>query len=119
MKPKTLILMVVAVVCGLAASYMTSRLLAERSTGKDEDDKVTVLVAKQNLAIGTRIAEPEKYFMEKAYVRGEEPKKALRSFDQVKDRRLNKSLTAEQFVAAEDLYDKNSEGLAAVMPAGI
>ena len=30
MKPKTLILMVVAVTCGLGASYMTSRLLAER-----------------------------------------------------------------------------------------
>ncbi len=31
MKPKTMILMVVAVVCGLGASYMTSRLLADRS----------------------------------------------------------------------------------------
>ena len=32
MKPKTMILMVVAVVCGLAASYMTSRLLADKAT---------------------------------------------------------------------------------------
>ena len=31
MKPKTMILMVVAVVCGLAASYMTSRLLADKA----------------------------------------------------------------------------------------
>ena len=30
MKPKTIILMVVAVVCGLAASYMTSKVIAER-----------------------------------------------------------------------------------------
>ena len=30
MKPKTMILMVVAVVCGLGASYMTSKLLADR-----------------------------------------------------------------------------------------
>jgi len=28
MKPKTMILMAVAVVCGLGASFMTSRLLA-------------------------------------------------------------------------------------------
>src|SRR5436305_1695536 len=40
MKPKTLILMVVAVTCGLGASYMTSRLLAERQT--DDTDKVAI-----------------------------------------------------------------------------
>ena len=31
MKPKTMILMGLAIVCGLGASYMTSRLLAERN----------------------------------------------------------------------------------------
>ena len=35
MKPKTLILMVVAVTCGLGASYMTSRLLAKTKSPAD------------------------------------------------------------------------------------
>ena len=43
MKPKTLILMVVAVTCGLGASYMTSRLLAERQP--EDTEKVKILVA--------------------------------------------------------------------------
>ena len=32
MKPRTMILLVVAIVCGLAASYMTNRLLADKGT---------------------------------------------------------------------------------------
>ena len=44
MKPKTLILMVVAVSCGLGASYMTSRLLADR---EQDVEKVAVLIAKK------------------------------------------------------------------------
>ena len=46
MKPKTMILMVVAVACGLAASFMTSRYLAgqNRQPAADEE-KVKVLVA--------------------------------------------------------------------------
>ena len=43
MKPKTLILMGVAVVCGLAASYMTSKLLG---SAKEE-----VLILKAKVAV--------------------------------------------------------------------
>ncbi len=46
MKPKTMMLMVVAIGCGLAASYMTSKLLAERNNAQTEEPKVKVLVAK-------------------------------------------------------------------------
>src|SRR5437667_10236014 len=90
MKPKTLILMVVAVGCGLAASYMTSRVIAERGNANADEEKVKVLVAKQNLAMGTLIKDPEKYFEEKAFTKGEEPKRALRDFGLLKDRMLNK-----------------------------
>ena len=62
MKSKTMILMVVAIGCGLAASYMTSRLLAERADSKDqEQEKVTIVVAKQNLSMGTLIKDPERF----------------------------------------------------------
>jgi pilus assembly protein CpaB len=119
MKPKTMILMVVAVGCGLVASYMTSRLLSERNAAQPEEEKVTVLVAKNSLSMGTRVKEPEKLFVEKQFVAGQEPKKAIRSFDQVKDRLLNKSLAAEQFVTSDDLLDKNMSNLDAQLPPGM
>ena len=66
MKPKTLILMVVAIVCGLGASYMTSRLLAERGDAPPpEQPKVTVLVAKKTLDMGTFVKNPPEVFVEK------------------------------------------------------
>ena len=40
-------LMGVAIACGLGASYMTSRLLAERQS--DDEPKITVLVARKAL----------------------------------------------------------------------
>jgi len=119
MKPKTLILMFVAIACGLAASYMTSRLLAERGTKDQVEEKVKILVAKKNLGMGTLIKDPEALFEEKAFTKGEEPKKAIRAYDQLKDRRLNKPLAAEQFVSADDLMDKSQDGLSALMAKGM
>ena len=77
MKPKTIILMVVAVVAGLAASYMTSKVIAERNNDQgSEEEKVTILVAQKKIAFGTLIKDPQKFFVEKPYTKGEEPKKA-------------------------------------------
>src|SRR5437588_11946903 len=102
MKSKTMILMVVAIGCGLAASYMTSRVIAERSDAAPEE-KVAVLVAKQNLPMGTVIKDPERLFEEKQFIKGAEPKKAIRNYEQLKDKDHNKPLSAEQFVTREDL----------------
>jgi pilus assembly protein CpaB len=118
MKPKTLILMIVAVVCGLAASYMTSRVIAERGTQSDVE-KVGVLVARRNLAMGILITDPDKLFEEKQFTKGEEPKKAIRDIDELKGRRLNKPLNAEAFVTDDDLINKDKDGLAALMPKGM
>src|SRR5438445_1541443 len=118
MKPKTLILMVVAIGCGLVASYMTSRVIADRQE-KPTEEKVTVLVASQNIPMGTHIKDPEKYFEEKQFTKGEEPKKAIREFETLKDKRLNKPLSAEQFVTPDDLQNKDQEGIAALMKPGM
>jgi Flp pilus assembly protein CpaB len=90
-----MILMVVAVGCGLAASYMTSQLLAERNNGQEEQqEKVKVLVAKVNLEMGLLIKDPKQYFKEKTYTKGDKPTKALtdQDYEQLKDRRLIKPL---------------------------
>ncbi len=119
MKPKTLVLMFVAIGCGLAASYMTSRVIAERNSDQAEVEKISVLVAKKNINLGTLIKNPEAMFEEKFFVKGEEPKKAIRAFDQLKDKRMNKPVTAEQFVTEEDLIDKTSGSLEAVVQPGM
>jgi pilus assembly protein CpaB len=113
-----MILMVVAIVCGLAASYMTSRVIADRSSDT-EVEKVTVLVAKKNISMGTLLKEPEKVFEEKQFTKGEEPKRAIKTYDLIKDRRLNKPLSAEQFVTPDDLNDKSQDGLAGGMAKGM
>src|SRR5262245_22149465 len=92
MKPRTLILMGVAVVCGLVASYPTSRMLAQQGS-QQEQPKISVLVAKVKVPYGTQLKDPEKYFTTKEFPAGTEPKRAFRTFDEVKDRRVNKGVS--------------------------
>src|SRR5437660_139536 len=119
MKSKTMILMVVAVVCGLGASYMTSRLLAERREPQQEEEKVKILVARKNIPQGQFIKNPEDWFIEKEFSVDDAPKKAVRNFEEAKDRVLNKPLNAEQWVSAEDLLRKDQAGLQAALPKGM
>lgn len=104
MKPKTMILMVVAVTCGLGASYMTSRLLAERGDAP-ETPKVKILVAKKTLNQGDTLKNPQDLFEEKVYTEGEEPRAAIASFDQLKGRIIARSLRAGDHITAEDTFD--------------
>jgi pilus assembly protein CpaB len=117
MRSKTLILMFVAIGCGLVASYMTSRLIADRGK-ENEEEKVTVLVARQNITMGTLLKEPEQLFEEKQFTKGEEPKRAIRTFDELRDRRMNKPIGAEQFVTPDDVIDKSQDGFAYGLPKG-
>jgi pilus assembly protein CpaB len=122
MKPKTIVLMVVAVGCGLVASYMTSQLLAERGSGQDQtEEKIKILVAKKNLDLGLLIDKPERLFKVKLYLKGQEPEKALTDadFDKLRDRRLLKPLKTDEFVTAADLIDKNQNSLSARLPKGM
>lgn len=105
MKPKTLILMVVAVTCGLGASYMTSRLLAERGSGDSE--KTNVLVARRQLNMGQPIKVPQDMFEEKQYVKGEEPPGAVTDYELLKGRILKKSLRQGDFIRVEDMLGAN------------
>lgn len=55
-KPKSLILMILAILCGLVASYLTSRIIAEKQ------ETVRALMAKQDFSAGTLIKQPEVMF---------------------------------------------------------
>ncbi len=111
MKPKTMILMVVAVVCGLGASYMTSRLLAERDDKPAEAavvEKVTLLVAKKNLEIHTPFKKkPEDFFKEKQFTLEDAPKDALKPEDiaKLKDKYLKRGLRKDDHILPDDVVD--------------
>jgi pilus assembly protein CpaB len=118
MKPKTMMLMVVAVGCGLAASYMTSRLLAERSNGPAEEQKIKILVAKAKVPAWVLIKDPEKYFEEKDVPESAAPKKALKEFAKVKDQRLSQALVEGDYVQEDKLVSAEQSGLLAKLPSG-
>jgi pilus assembly protein CpaB len=113
MKPKTMILMAVAVVCGLGASYMTSQLLAQRDEGPAEApvvEKVTLLVAKKNIDMHTALRKkPDDFFQEKTFVKDDAPKDALTPEDmpKLKDKYLKRGLRKGDHVLADDLMDNN------------
>jgi hypothetical protein len=104
MKPKTLIVMLVAACSGAVGSYLTGLVTAQLAV-PTEAEKVSVLVARQNIATGTLLRVPDKFFEEKQFIKGEDPTGVIRSFNELKDRRLNKPLRAEQFVTAGDLSE--------------
>ena len=123
MKPKTLILMVVAVSCGLGASYMTSQLLAERQQAVPDDAgqvaKVTVLVAKKPLSPGTVFKTPEEDFQPKQFDKGQEPANALTDVNQLRGERLKRPLRIGDYVSKDDLVDKNAAGIGEDLPKGM
>src|SRR4051794_13634706 len=98
MKPKTIVLMVVAVTCGLGASYMTSRLLAQRGQPEAEE-KVIVFVASKPLDQGRMIKKPEDDFEAKEYLAGSEPKDAITKLEELKGKMLKRSLRKGDWIS--------------------
>lgn len=119
MKPKTMMLMVVAIGCGLAASYMTSRLLAERNNAVVEEEKVSVLTAKIKVPAWVLIKDPEKYFEQKEVPVSIAPKKGLKEFKDVKDQRLSQGLSEGEYVLEDKLVNPEQVGLIAKLPPGM
>src|SRR5262249_47390994 len=66
-----------------------------------------------------QIADPKEWFEEKEFTEGEEPKKSIKSFDEIKGKRLNKTLSPDHPVTTDDLMDpKGGSALPAVLPKG-
>ena len=117
MKPKNMILLVVAIGCGLVASYMTSRLLAERGNNTGEA-KVGIVVAKKKVAAWTIVKDPDAYFAIKEVPESAVPKKALTTLEAVKTKRVAKTLSEDAFIMEDDLVDPKSSGLEMQMAPG-
>lgn len=108
MKPKTIILMVVAVACGLVASYMTSRLLADRNTAPP-DNQVTVVIAKKKVPAFTTIKNPEEFFEVQQVTDGPDRAKAIRSLDDLRGKRLKRAIGDGATVRTDDLASKEDQ----------
>ncbi len=119
MKPKTMMLMVVAIGCGLVASYMTSKLLAERNAPPVEEPKVKILAAKTRVPAWAPIKEPEKYFEEKEVPESLAPKKGLHELSKIKDQRLVVALSEGEYVLEDKLVNVEQAGLIAKLPPGM
>jgi pilus assembly protein CpaB len=104
MNPKTVILMLVAVTCGLLASFMTSRYLAAGQQAPKEEAKVRVLVAKKKINGYTRLTDPEA-FEERLFDQNSVPKDAVTDFETVKGRVLKAPLGEGKVLAESDLVD--------------
>jgi pilus assembly protein CpaB len=115
MKQKTVVLIVLAVVCGLGASFMTSKLLADR---QQQEETVKVLVAKKNLDTGMMIKKPEEAFEEKEILKETAPKNALSKLEEVKGRQLKIPRRAGDTITQDDLFDDKSPGLMSTLPPG-
>jgi len=104
MKPKTLVLMLIAVSCGLVASFMTSRYLSAGQQAPKEDNKVRVLVAKKKISGYTRLTDAE-IFEERLFDQNVVPKDAVSDFEAVKGRVLKVGLGEGKMLAESDLVD--------------
>jgi pilus assembly protein CpaB len=91
---------------------MTSRFLAS------QNEKVTVLVAKQKITSGSVFKEPEQLFDMEERLRSDVPKNAVVSTDALKDQALKSALEKGDILVADNLVDKNKLGIEISIPPG-
>ena len=110
MKSKTMILMVVAVVCGLVASYLTSQLIAQKNR------KVQLVVATKAVPQWSMIKNPDEMFKVVEWAESEAPSGFITDPKELKDRQALKDIEQEKPVTAAMLVDKNKLGMEALLP---
>ena len=96
-----------AVFCGLGAAFLAMTY----NKGNPGPKMVEVLRTKSKVPIREKISDPQKYFEVVAVPELNLPSKILISFDQIKDKSLNKNLDGQSFVTADDLLGPNQHYL--------
>jgi pilus assembly protein CpaB len=111
MKPKTLILMLVAVACGLVAAFLASQYQPSASTA----NKVPVLVAAVDLPAGAVLNDP-KMLAQKAFDPDTVPPGAVANFEDLRNKVIARSIDKNAPVTTKDL--SMSESLFKPCPPG-
>jgi Flp pilus assembly protein CpaB len=91
----------------LAAAYLAMTY----NKGNQGPKMVEVLRTKSKVPFREKISDPQKYFDLIAVPELNLPSKILKSFEQVKDKSLNKTLTDQSFVTEDDLLGANQHYL--------
>jgi Flp pilus assembly protein CpaB len=101
MKQKNLILMGVAVGCGLVAAVLTARMNA----GPAPVEKVEVVVPSKDIAVGTMITKEDlpKMFTRRAFPKDGLPPNIVESEEELIDKRVARNYSAGEPVKREDL----------------
>ena len=110
MKQKNVILMVVAVGCGLVAAFLTSQMSAKPI------DQVDVVVAAKDLPVGTMMTREDLKDVVKVVKRPKEglPPTAVFNPEDLVDKRLSRPIRAEETISSQDL----SKGAVITLPDG-
>jgi len=106
MNPRMLAL-VMAVFCGLGAAYLAMFYKPVNQGPK----MVEVLRTKSKVPFREKISDPQKYFDLVVVPELNLPSEILISFEQVKDKSLNKNLIEKSFVTKDDLLGANQNSL--------
>jgi pilus assembly protein CpaB len=104
MKPKTLILMLVAVGCGLVAAYLASQV----GTGASTQPMVPVVVAAVDLSAGAAINQPEKMLMVKNFLLDTAPGGFISNPDDLRNRTLGRNVAKGDPITNRDFSEHGS-----------
>jgi pilus assembly protein CpaB len=112
MKSKNMVLMAVAIGCGLVAAFLTSRLGA----GGNSPDMIDVIVAKKELPIGTKLEEKDfnEILTKAPFARASLPPDVILDPEQLKGKRISRTLRAGNFFSPADV----SANAGIPLPAG-
>jgi pilus assembly protein CpaB len=100
MKQKNLVLMVVAVGCGLVAAFLTSQMNA-----KPQSETVEVIVAATDIPVGVGIGKEDlpKYLKMKKVPKDMVPPEIIEAQEELVDKRLIRPIRAEEMISRKDL----------------
>jgi len=113
-----MILMVVAIGCGLVASYMTSKLIADRSGGQSQEEKVVLVVPKKDMGKWILIKKPEEMFELREWNKKDAPSDAIADLKALENKRLSGAIKGGLPITQRDLLNKDLDGLAAMIKPG-
>src|SRR5207237_7665771 len=103
MKNRNIVLLALAIGCGLVAAFVTAKLGAS-----NKPDMVMVLVAAKNLDQGTKLDEPEKLFVRKPFPRESAPADSVDDVNALKGKTLQRTVRPGSYVTQEDVTPKKT-----------
>ena len=103
MKNRNIVLLALAIGCGLVAAFVTAKLGAS-----NKPDMVMVLVAAKNLDQGMKLEEVEKLFVRKPFPRESVPQDAVDDVSQLKGKTLQRTVRPGTHVTLEDVTPKSA-----------